>query len=343
MMRTGLACLALGAGLAALGAVEASAASTEILFNEFAPPPHILNKGVMGPWMKEVEKATGGRVTFKVPSNNLAPPPRQMDIVQTGIADGAYMFNGFLVKKAPLVQVSLLPGVTRSSQGSAVALWRTYRKFFAKAGEYKSVTLLGFLAVAPGEVYSLGDPIRAVTDFKGKKTWSLPGYTAKSIAAFGAVVVPGPAVKMYEIVSKGTVDAYAGVSVSSAKQFNVLQYAKSITLLPDKVQGPTFSMFLGNKKWAAISAADQKIIRGLSGEALARLCKSGDELETKARKGLETKIIDASPAFAAAVERAWAPIQASWVADANKLGVDGKAALAYFKQVAKDESGLAAH
>lgn len=341
-----LACIVLAAGLAGVGGGEGRAATTTILFNEFAPPPHILNKGVVGPWMKEVERVTHGRVKFQVPANNLAPPPRQMDIVETGIADGAYMFNGFLVKKAPLVQVSLLPGVTRSSRGSAVALWRTYQKFFAKAGEFKGVTLLGFLAVAPGEIYSLTSPIRAVADFKGRKTWSLPGYTAKSIAALGAVVVPGPAVHMYEIISKGTVDAYAGVSVSSAKQFNVLKYAKSITLLPDKVQGPTFSMFLSKKKWASLSAADRKAIRSVSGEALARLCQSGDALEAKAREGLGKsgkEVIKASPAFVDAVEKAWAPIQASWVASADKLGVDGKAALAYFKKVATEQAGHPLH
>ena len=343
MMRTGIAGIVLGVGIALASGTGAKAATTKILLNEFAPPPHILNKGVMGPWMKEVTRVTQGRVTFEVPPKNLAPPARQMDIVKTGIADGAYIFNGFLVKKVPLVQVSLLPGVTRSSVGSAIALWRTYEKFFAKKGEYKDVTLLGFLAVAPGEVYSLTTPIRSVADFKNLKTWSLPGYTAKSVAALGAVVVPGPAVHMYEIISKGTVDAYVGVSVSSAKQFNVLQYAKSITELPDKVQGPTFSMFLSKNKWAQISAADRKAIRGVSGEALAQLCRSGDDLETKAREGLTKsgkEVIKASPEFVAAVERAWAPIQHSWVAQADKLGVDGKAALAYFKKVALEESGM---
>lgn len=336
-----LASLALGMGFA-LAAADASAAPTTVLFNEFAPPPHILNKGVMGPWMKEVETATQGRVKFQVPANNLAPPPRQLDIVRSGIADGAYIFNGFLVKKAPLIQVSLLPGVTRSSRGSAVALWRTYEKFFAKAHEFKGVTLLGFLSVAPGEIYSLTTPIRAVSDLKGRKTWSLPGYTAKSVAALGAVVVPGPAVHMYEIISKGTVDAFAGVSVSSAKQFNVLRYTKSITVLPNKVQGPTFSMFLSNRIWNKISAADRKAIRGLSGESLARLSQSGDALEAKVRAGLDKSIevIDASPALVADAEKAWAPIQQSWVRQADKLGVDGKAALAYFKKVAAEESGL---
>lgn len=338
-----LTSIALGIGFTCAGATGSMAAPpTTILFNEFAPPPHILNKGVMGPWMKEVEKATHGRVKFQVPSNNLAPPPRQMDIVRSGIADGAYIFNGFLVKKAPLIQVSLLPGVTRSSRGSAVALWRTYEKFFAKAHEFKGVTLLGFLSVAPGEIYSLTTPIRAISDLKGRKTWSLPGYTAKSVAAFGAVVVPGPAVHMYEIISKGTVDAYAGVSVSSAKQFNVLRYAKSITVLPNKVQGPTFSMFLSDRIWKKLSAADRKAIRSVSGEALAKLSQSGDALEARVRAGLDKSIqvIDASPAFVADTEKAWAPIQANWVAQADKRGVDGKAALAYFKKVAAEESGL---
>lgn len=337
-MRTVLLATA-AAGLLAAGA-GAAAAQTKILFNEFAPPKHIINVGIVGPWIDQVEKATQGRVAIEVPGNSLAPPPRQMDIVKDGIADGAYMFNGFLVKKAPLVQVSLLPGVTRSAEGSATALWRTYERYFADAGQYDDVVLLGFFATPPGEIFSLTDrQFRTVKDFESVKMWSSPGYTARAMSALGSVVVPGAAVQMYQVISKGTVDAFTGVSISSARQFNVLQYAKSVTVLPEKAQGPTFPLFLNKAKWQSLTEADRKAIRGVSGENLARLTRSADELEAEARaeyRKTDKAYIEASPELVAAVDKAWAPIRQEWVEQANKLGVDGAAALAFFRKTAQE-------
>jgi len=326
---------ALAAG--SLAGTEATA-ETAILFNQFAPPQHILNRGIINPWIAAVEKATHGRVKVKVPGNSLAPPPRQMDIVKDGIADGAYIFNAFLVKKAPLIQVSLLPGVARSATGSAVALWRTYEAHFAKANEFSDVVLLGFMAAPAGEIYSLGSPIRKIEEFKNIKMWSLPALASRAMGALGCSVVPGPATQMYQIISKGTVDAFAGVSISSAEQFKVLQYAKSVTVVPEKIQGPTFSVFVSKAKWAEISPDDRKAILKVSGEALARRSIAADELEKNKRQEYRRSgkpYIEASPEFVEAVQAVWKPFRDEWVAQANKRGVDGAAALSLFREVSR--------
>ena len=36
------------------------------------------------------------------------PPPRRFDIARTGTVDMAYQFNGFLRRRVPLVQLSLV-------------------------------------------------------------------------------------------------------------------------------------------------------------------------------------------------------------------------------------------
>lgn len=338
-MKRNLHTLSMAAVLAA-GAltVTDAVAETTILFNQFAPPKHILNVGIINPWIASVEKATHGRVKVKVPGNNLAPPPRQMDIVKDGIADGAYIFNAFLVKKAPLIQVSLLPGVARSATGSAVALWRTYERHLAKADEFRDVVLLGFMAAPAGEIFSLKSPIRRIEDFNNIKMWSLPALAAKAMGALGASVVPGPATQMYQIISKGTVDAYAGVSISSSDQFKVLQYAKSVTVIPEKIQGPTFSVFVSKAKWNEISPADREAIRKVSGETLARLSIAADKLEKRKRQEYLKSgrpYIEASPALVDAIQKAWKPFRDQWVAQADKKGVAGAAALDMFRETSR--------
>ena len=61
--------------------------------------------------------------------------------------------------------------------------------------------------------------------------------------------------------------------------------------------------------------------------------------ETKARadakaKGIEFITADAS--FTAALKKFAQPLETAWLADAEKLGVDGKAALAFYKQQAAE-------
>jgi TRAP-type C4-dicarboxylate transport system substrate-binding protein len=167
--------------------------------------------------------------------------------------------------------------------------------------------------------------------------WSTPA-AAKPMTKLGASLVTTPAVRMFEVVSKGTVDAYVSISIGEAHAFKVAQFAKSATLVPGKLLAPTFSFFINPKKWAAISEQDRQLILSVSGEKLARLSRNWEEKEKGSHeefKAMGKEIIEASPKFAADLERAWRPLHDEWIEEATQLGVDGKAAFAYFIEQSK--------
>ena len=323
--------------LAATAGGRAQAAET-ILYNTFAPPKHVINAGVVHPWLRDFAKATEGRVKVRIPAKNLAPPPRQFDVVTQGIADGAYIFNAFLAKRVPLVQLSIQPLIQTTAEANGVALWRTYKKFFEAKNQFKGVVLLGFFSGTPGNIASMGAPIRTVDDLKKLKVWSLPATPAKALKLLGVTVVPGPAVRIYPIVSKGTVDAFSGLSVADSYRFKVAQFAKSFTKVEGNIFAPSFSAFVNQAKWNKISKKDRAAIMNMSGEALARRSRNWDlddaPAEEKFRKDGK-EVINASPAMMKVLRKAWAPIKDEWIAQADKLGVDGKAAYAYFVDQAK--------
>ena len=152
-----------------------------------------------------------------------------------------------------------------------------------------------------------------------------------------AGVVAAPAVRSHEIISGGTVDSFAGYSVMDAEAFKTLQYAKEVIDIPGHLTVPAFAFFMNKKKWAAIAPKDQEAIMALSGEAFARRFVVYDTNDARARteskaKGLVFK--DASPQLVAELKKLGEPIEAAWLADAASLGVDGKAALAFFKEEA---------
>jgi TRAP-type C4-dicarboxylate transport system substrate-binding protein len=311
---------------------------TNVLFNSFIAAQHPVNTRILKPWAEEISKATGGRVTFEFPPKDLSSPPQQMDGVMKGIFDMAYQFHGFLAQKVKLTQVAHLPFVNTTARGSSIALWRTYEKFFAKADEFKDVHLVGLCVALPGPIFGMKGPINSSADIKGTKIYGLPGVAARMLEAAGGGVVAAPAVRSYEVISSGTVDAYAGYSVMDANAFNTLQYAKHVTDIPGHLTAPAFAFFMNKKKWASIPKADQDIITRFGGEELARRYEAYDGMETKAREAAAAKGIQfstASEAFMKELRAYAAPLEKAWLDDAAKLGVDGKAALAYFMEQAK--------
>lgn len=318
-----------------LSAGPAAAQQTNLVFNSFVPPKHLLKVLILDPWAADVEKATQGRVKITIPPTTAAPPPQVVDATRKGIVDGGYVFNGFVANQFKTVQIGHLPWGNGPTEAMSVALWRTHEKFFAKADEYKDIQLIGLFLLPAGEIYSLKDPITSAKDLAGKKVWALPGTAARMMETLKAGVTSGPAVRSHDLISAGTVDAFIGTSVSDNRAFNNLQYAKSITDVPGKLNSPSFSMFFNAKKWASLSAADREAIMKLGGEHLARRFAAIDKAEVEAwaeaREKHKIQVVKATPAFVAELRAAGKPVEDEWVAEVKKLGVDGEAALKFYR------------
>ena len=348
-MRVPLSSLILAgiAGLAGAAVPTPTRAAENVLFNCFFPPQHYVCREMVPELGKRIEKATGGRVTITIPPKSVAPPPDQYDAVVNGVADGALQFNTFIANKVAGVQVAHLPFVGQeASEQASVALWRTYQRFFADKGEYQGVVLLSFWVSNGADFLSTIDkPIMTVEDIKTRKMWGLPGTVANLLKETGAPVVSGPAVQMLEIISKGVVDGYAGVPVSSAQEFKLVPYTKSVTFFKAKIFQPSFSFFINEKKWGKISAADQAAIRAALGEDFARWAGKLQDSKHEANKakvlGAGVKRIDGSDAELAKLKALGQPVIDAWIKRVDGMGVDGKAALAYYQQVLGQASASA--
>jgi TRAP-type C4-dicarboxylate transport system substrate-binding protein len=322
----------------AIASTTPARAETKILFSPFTPPGHVIVTGIVQPWAKDVERVTEGRVKISYPANSLAPPPQQWEMVTNGIADAAFIFNGFTQKRLPLIAIASLPFSTTTAEATSVALWRTYQKFFLKANEYKGVHLLGLFMHSGDELFSLDKPIVKASQLQGLKVWAAPGPPAEGMGKLGAAVVSGPAVRMYEIVSKGTVDAFVGIPYSDVKNFKLVPYAKAVTTIPGKFAGASFSMFMSEKSWGSISKKDQEAVDKVSGEAIARKAKSWDDdnkIGFDQLTAAGAKFVPAPADFVAELHTKMQFIEDNWLKDAAAAGVDGKAALAFFRAEAK--------
>lgn len=329
---------ALGAAfMVAVSAIPLQAqAKNRLLINCFWPAKHFVCSEVLPDWIDEIERVTEGRVSGIIPPKSVAPPPEQLASVEKGLADVAVQFNGLIQNriKGPLVAMQPFTG-TNDAEKMSRALWATNREFFAD--EFDTVHLLSQFVISPGELYSQTDtPINSIEELSNRKIWSLPGPLAAITKKLGAGVVSTPAVKSNEIISRGVVDGNLGLDPQALRAFQLMPYIKSNTKFGKAVYSTSFSVFINKAKWAEISAEDQAAIMTVSGDVLgaafgARWNAAATAAEaTYGDAGID--VVTADPAFEAALIEASSFVTEGWLKAAAEAGIDGAAALAFYKE-----------
>ncbi len=328
--------------LAFAGVAYPAHATERLVANCFWPPQHAVCRKILPTWGKWVEKATEGRVKIIIPPKSLASPPEQWQSVQNGIADTAFQFNGFIANRVWGPTVAMNPFIaTSDAPAMSQALWETYQKFFSK--EYKGIHLLSVWVITPAEMWSQTDkPVNSIEDLKSRKIWALPGTNANIMKAVGAGVVSGPAVQMNEIISRGVVDAYVGVSATSVRDFRIIPYTKSMTHFSRGIYSTSFSFLMSEKKWNALSKKDQAAIMSVSGTKFGRMAASywveADKTAEVALKKAGVKTVEADPKFEAALVKIGETLTHKWIATANKRGLDGQATYDFYVKRVKELS-----
>ena len=93
--------------------------------------------------------------------------------------------------------------------------------------------------------------------------------------------------------------------------------------------------FVNSDKWAEISAEDQAAIMSVSGEVLgAAFGARWDQAAAAAKAAYSDAgiaVIQADPAFEAALMEASGFVTEGWLEAANEAGIDGAAALEFYK------------
>ena len=328
------------AGLAAAFGLSYSvpAYSADVLINNYLPPKHPFQTGVQVPWMNAVKKATNGAVNVKLSASRLGPPTKNWQTVTKGIADVVLLANIFQPKRIVLPTVSQLPLNSPGAEKTSVALWKSHEVFFAKANEYKGTKLLGSFLLTPNLIHSRTKPIRSLADLQGYKLRAAPGITSKLLKELGAVPVASGPSKIFGLVSKGVVDGIA-VPGHALRAFRILPYIKYTTVIPGGLTNTSFSLLMNGKKWESLTKGQQKQVMSVSGlQVSLNAGRSSDKAAAGGLKALEKqggKLLELEPALLKRIKEFGANAEAEWLEAANKKGIDGPAALNFFKQQLK--------
>ena len=314
--------------------LSSSVMAKQLNFSSWLPPGHPIVADMMLPWMENVKKATGGRVDITLLAKGLGHPKSYFDIVKNGMADAGYTCNAYSPGRFTLSEGVELPFLGNSAEANSVAYWRTYKKYFEKGDEYNGLQLLGVMTHGPGQIHNSKKVAQSIADLKGMK-FRVPGGIAAQVAAsLGIVGIQKPASEAYELLSRGVADGVV-LPLESIKSFKITKVVPYTTLVPDGLYNVSFYLVMNQDTFNSFSPADQKAVMAVSGEAFAKLAgrawDAADRIGLADMKANGNSIETASREFIAEIKEATKHLEEDWVKKANEKGVDGAAALKFFR------------
>src|SRR5690554_2284341 len=327
---------ALTLGVAASGF---AVAETTLVVGTWQPPGNPMNKVVWPTWAKWVEEATEGRVKVKV-EYDVGHPKTYFQLVEDGVINAGWSYHGYVPGRFKLPIAVEQPGLGVSAEAASVALWRVHEKYFAQAGEFEGLTLLGLLTHGPGQIHSI-DPINSLSDLKGKKIRIGGGVQTEIGERIGITPVAAPGSKVYEMMQQGVIDGVF-MPVTEQKALRLTEVAPNLTLLPGGMYLGSFSMFIDPYFLEELDPKDAEAIMSVSGEKLSALAgKAWDEadmegLEAARAAGVNIHEVSADDPMAQEFNALIKGMDQAWIDSVADRNVDAEAALAELRKIARE-------
>ena len=313
-------------GAALLAAVlGAPAAQAEMLrFSSFEPPMAFITKEILGKWADQVSADSGGALSVKMFAGGTLgrSPAQQLQIVEDGVADLAWIVPGYNPGRFEGMTVGELPFLVTSAEAGSVAMWTLYEKGML-TGDFDKFKVIGLFTSSPNAVVSV-DPVAMPADMKGLNFRSSSPTLLSALTELGAVPVggiTGPTIA--ESISRGLI---AGTfnEWNAIETFRIGEAAHNVLELP---MGTSPLMVVMNRaKFDALPEAAKAAIDAHSGMAFAHEFGAAfdakiDELRAASEAGGKMTVTVADEATLAAWKAAVQPVTDAWIA-ATPNGAD---------------------
>jgi TRAP-type C4-dicarboxylate transport system substrate-binding protein len=307
----------------------------------FYPPLSSFNSAVWPLWIKNLEKASNGRIKIKVfPAEQLAKSEDMYEAVESGICDMAHFFLMFEAGRFPVSEYGYLPMIFTSNRTCGMTMTALYEKYPQIRNEFKNVKVLWFNGNAPAQFFTRDQPIKTLDDLKGLKI-NGGGLYWKHVAerlGFAPMSLPFP--EIYDALAKGVID---GNTVEWEGQYIFRWYElDKCSMGGVNLYIYPFIMCMNKKKWDSLPPDIQKIFNDFSGVKGAEM--TGyifDQHDLAAKKKIEeyVKKKGLPPVQFMSEEKRdelkarLQPVIDLWLAEMKKKGVPGE-------QILKDAEAM---
>ncbi|MFD1194936.1 TRAP transporter substrate-binding protein [Seohaeicola saemankumensis] len=327
-MKTALRSVAAAAMLAGMS-VAGHAQEVTLKLHQFLPAQANVPKLVLDVWADKVEADSNGRIKIeRFPSMQLGgTPPELINQVIDGVADIVWTVAGYTPGRFPQAEVFELPFIMTNAEATSRAYWE-----FAEANmldtEYKDFKTLAVWVHGPGIIHSKS-PITSVADLNGVKLRAPTRTTTKLFTELGATPIGMPVPAIPESLSKGVIDATV-IPWEVTAALKVAELVSNHTTFGDDALYTTSFIFAMNKdKYNSLPDDLKAVIDNNSGMEFSafagKTMASADEPSMKLAMDRGNNIITLTPEQVAEWKAAAAGVEASWIEDLNKTGLDGQA------------------
>lgn len=334
---TAILILSLAAGCSSVGANSDSKEKTtekttektiELKFADFLPPNDPMHKDFMVVWMKEIEKATDGRVKFTdYPGGTLLAGPDIVGGIESGVTETGQIVPGYTPTRFPTLLGFELGGIEyKSSRAGSFAVRDAIEQL--KPKELEGTKVMFIYNAGPCQLMTK-KPVTKLEDLKGMQIRA-SGSGVKTIEALGAIPVAMPVTEAYEALSKGIVDGIL-VSAQSLKAFRFAEVIKHSIDAPFFYTS-SFIVGMNLNTWNSLPLDIQKIIEQVNEKIYNEVAIDFFDEEIASGKQFAVEkygvnIITLSEEEKQRWLKRLEPVFENYVKDMNKIGLDGQKVL----------------
>jgi TRAP-type C4-dicarboxylate transport system substrate-binding protein len=311
------------------GVFSSAVQATDIKVAHWMSPKHPMDRFIMSPWVKAINKMSNGSIKAKIfPGGALGKGPvAQYKRAVDGVADVTFGLPGFTSKLFPRTGLIELPGMAANAAVAADKLWDAFKLL---SPEWKRVKVLALWTNENQVIMTSKKAVRSLADLKGMKI-RVPSKTqGATMKALGAVPVFMPINRVYNAVNTGVIDGVM-TGPSTVRSFKFHEVNKYFTVgLP--IGRSPFFLVMNKKKWNSLSAEQKELIdkttgRGLSVKASKVYMKAGKGGLGIVQKSDKHEIIRFSVGETAKTAAILSAHRAKYVAGLESNGIKAKAIL----------------
>ena len=315
--------------------IFSAASANELKLATFEPPKAFIASKILAAWANKVNTCANGEVKVKMFAGGvLGSPPKQYDIVTSGVADISWTVLGYIGGQFPLSSVIELPFLTRTSKAGTTALNTLFAEGYLDK-EMAGIKVIGLHSNPGYHVHMKETKVVNPSDFKGMKMRvpsKIAGTILKTLGATG-VKVPAPGTS--EALNKGVVDGtpFPYTAIGSFRLFDVTKYHTEL-----HVTNATFGLIMNEKKYNDLTNRSQNCIDKYSGHAFGDWASNlidnqNAKMKNEISKRDGHEIIIPSDSVIAEYKKILAPIESDWLTEMKGKGLDGDAVLNRAKQI----------
>ncbi|MBN9672993.1 TRAP transporter substrate-binding protein [Roseibium aggregatum] len=329
---TACAALALG-GVMAMSC--AAAEQTTLRFAMPVPSGQWILQNDLLPWAEKIEKESGGRIVVDIqPVGVFGTPDTYLELVESGVIDGAWFVPGYAPGRFRLTSSVELPGIFKTAEQASSTYWKLFEEGLL-GGEYYGVKPLALFMNVPYIMMTKDHRIETMSDLKGLKLRASGRMIGSVLEAIGASGVGMPASEMAEAIRlgvlNGTVFAYEAL-----EPFGIADLITDINETP--LGSITHIVIMNPDSYDKLPDDLKKVIDDNSGLAFSeQLGASYDEADKRIRakydeKGTYTVTVP-SEAFLAEYKSAITPVFEAWKEEARAADGNPDAILARIEEL----------